>query len=67
MELPESPLYKDDQNQLIIPTVTMFELLEKFDGASRDSRTPLSDHPSRTVGHTVRPHCQLHHPWGVLI
>ena len=28
-------------------------------------RTPHSDHPSRTVGHTVRPHCQLYELWGV--
>ena len=33
---------------------------------SKASETPHTDNPSRTVGHTVRPHCQLLWSTGVL-
>ena len=32
LDLPQAPLYKDAQNHLVIPQVSLFSLLEKFDG-----------------------------------
>ena len=36
LDLPPKPLYKNDQDKLVIPQVAIFDLLSKFDGESTE-------------------------------